>query len=658
MGCVLPLLALGPLDAAHFLCLLSALAWVAAVAYARAAGASWRGLEAASLAVAAVALVGALAAPGRAFPIRPEPSGQEAHFLRGAAAKGVRTRRLFDRWGAIGHIGVVEYRGVPGATDPYPYRSYAQDASATSMLVRWDGRPRTETPEGATEISRLCTETAYAQGYVRDRARVLVIGLGGGPDVQCALFLGARAVDVVEINPTTIAAMTGPFDKFLGGIGRDPRVTFHARDGRSFARSSRGRGYDLVQLSGVDTKQLIAAGALSLSENHLYTREAFDDYLASLSDEGVLSIIRFGEPELMRLVHTAVDALRRAGVARPSRHLMVLRNDPIVGLLVSRAPFRDDDIDVFVSKFDPAAHEFRGGVTPFFYEVLTTALREPPRVGWTPRSSGDDAMHRYFRAVDAGDTAAFEASFPSRLTPTDDDKPFFFDLYPSAPGSPHAAAHRLLWQLVSTVALLAFLFVLWPVWPLRKRGGAPAVAPLYFGAVGLGYLFVEVWLLHKFGIFLGHQTYALSVVLASLLLGTGAGSALGERWHPSGRVRILAASLAVAAGVALLMLALEPTLRALWGLPVLARGGVVVVVCSSLGMLMGLPFPAGLRWVQAEHPDALPWCIGINSFSSVLASVSVSPLCLRFGYASVAWLAIGAYVAAAALSRLLRAAPR
>ncbi|MCC6647734.1 MAG: hypothetical protein IT374_19465 [Polyangiaceae bacterium] len=653
LGCFLPLVALGPLDAARFLCLLSALAWVAALAYARQARAGWRSGEAAVLIASALTLAAALSLPRWVFPIRPEPGGQEALYLRAAAEKGVKTRRLFDRWGAIGHIGVVEYRGVPGAREPYPFRSYAQDGSATSMLVRWDGKPREETPDGSTEVSRLCTETAYAQGYLRDRPRVLIIGLGGGPDVQCALFLGARSVDVVEINPTTIAAMTGPFDAFLGGIGRDRRVRYHARDGRSFARASRGAGYDLVQLSGVDTKQLLATGALSLSENHLYTREAFDDYLASLSDTGVLSILRFGEPELMRLVSTAVDALRRAGVAHPTRHLLVLRNDPIVGLLVSRAPLRDADVAAFVARYDPATRPFGGGVTPFFYEVLTTALREPPRVGWTPGSRGDDALHRYLGAVDAGTDRAFEATFPSRLSPTDDDRPFFFDLYPLVPTSPHAAAHRLLWLLVSTVALLAVVFVLLPVWPLRKRGGAPAVAPLYFGAVGLGYLFVEVWLLHRFGMFLGHQTYALCVVLASLLLGTGLGAAWGERWHPSGRVRAAAASVAVACVVAALTVGLGPALRALGGLPFAARGAVVAAACGGLGLLMGLPFPAGLAWIQRAHPVALPWCIGINSFASVLASVLVSPLCLRLGYTSVAWLAIGAYLLAAVLSPAL-----
>ncbi len=652
LGCFLPLALLGPLDAARFTCLLAALAWCAALAYAWRARVGLRSLESVSLAVAAAAVVSAVALPSRVFPFKPEPNGQEGFYLRGAAAKGIGARRLLDRWGPIGHIGVVEYRGVPGAADPYPFRSYAQDASATSMLVRWDGKPRAQTPDGSTELSRLCLETAYAQGHTRARDRVLVIGLGGGPDVQCALFLGARSVDVVEINPITIAAMTGQFDRFLGGIGRDPRATYHARDGRSFARSSRGKGYDLVQMSGVDTKQLIASGALSLSENLLYTREAFDDYLASLSDHGVLSIIRFGEPELMRLVSTAVDALRRAGAERPTRHLLVLRNDPIVGLLVSRAPFSDADVDAFSAAFDPR-REFRGGVTPFFYEVLTTALREPPRVGWTPRTQGDDAVHRYLRAVDAGSGARFEAASASKMTPTTDDKPYFFDLFPPTPGSPQELAYRILWQLVVTVTALALVFVLLPVWRLKRRGGAPWVAPLYFGAVGLGYLFVEVWLLHEFGVFLGHQTYALSVVLASLLLGTGLGSALGERWHPSPRARAALGCAAIAVIVLGLTFGLQPSLRALWGLPLVARGAVVVVVCLSLGALMGLPFPAGLRWIQARHPLALPWCIGINSFASVLASVAVSPLCLRHGYSRIAWLAIGAYLVAAALSRAL-----
>src|SRR6185295_10076591 len=133
------------------------------------------------------------------------------------------------------------------------------------------------------------------------RKRVLVIGLGGGMDVQCALFHGAESVDVVEINPDSIAAVRGPFNEWTGGIGSNPRVTYHLGDGRSFAHRLRTGGYDVIQLSGVDTKNAASSGGLALSENTLYTEEAFADYLRNLNPNGVLSIVRFSDAEAVRL---------------------------------------------------------------------------------------------------------------------------------------------------------------------------------------------------------------------------------------------------------------------------------------------------------------------------------------------------------------------
>ena len=95
-------------------------------------------------------------------------------------------------------------------------------------------------------VHRLCSETVFAQAYFRPRLKVLVIGLGGGPDVQCALYNGAEEVDAVEINPDSIRAVRGPFNELLGGIGTDERVRYHNRDGRSFVHGSKHGDFDLI----------------------------------------------------------------------------------------------------------------------------------------------------------------------------------------------------------------------------------------------------------------------------------------------------------------------------------------------------------------------------------------------------------------------------
>jgi hypothetical protein len=661
-GCFLPLALLGPLDGGSFMGMLAALAWCAAALYLRSAGLFRERRYALAQAGAFVLTALALVAPRAVFPLRPEPNGQAKAIENAAAPLGVVTKQIFDRWGPVGHIAVYDYENVPGGPSPYPFRFYAQDGTAGSMLVRWDGKDARAIAAGApaSEVSRLCTETIYSQGHVRPRDKVLIIGLGGGPDVQCALYHAAASVDVVEINPTTIGAMTGTFDAWLGGIGHDPRVRYHARDGRSFVRGSRDGGYDLVQLSGVDTKQLLASGALALSENHLYTIEAFDDYLASLAPTGVLSIIRFGEPELMRVLNTAAVALKRRGVEHPERHIVAILNGPIVGALISRAPFTDPELAATAAHFDFRGRQFRG-IGPFFFDLIVPALRNPPVVAWDPIRRGAPPYGPYFAALAGGDTRPFEATYPFDISPTTDDRPFFFDLYIEA-SEAALVPFRVIYTLLGTVAVLALALILGPALWLRSREGvaargAPTIAPWFFGAVGLAYLFVEVWLLHRFGMYLGDQTYAMSVVLAPLLVGTGLGAWIGERRIPDPRTRVRVGGAAIVALVGLGWFALPPLLNATWSAPMGVRVAIVTACVLLHGVAMGLPFPAGLRWLGRVRPQAVPWCIGINSFASVIATVAVTPLSIRWGYVIIFGAGVTLYALAAVLAQGMNAAP-
>src|SRR5262249_46330373 len=138
----------------------------------------------------------------------------------------------------------------------------------------------------------------------------LVIGPGGGRDLVSALVFGARHVDAVEINPIIANnVMRGQFAEFSGGIYSNPRISVTIDDGRSFVRRADGR-YDVIQASLVDTWAATAAGAYTLTENTLYTVEAFNDYLDHLTDDGMLTITRwvFDGLRLISLAQAACDS--------------------------------------------------------------------------------------------------------------------------------------------------------------------------------------------------------------------------------------------------------------------------------------------------------------------------------------------------------------
>ncbi|MFI5307320.1 MAG: spermidine synthase [Polyangiales bacterium] len=656
LGCFLPLSLLGPLDGPRLLGVFAVLAWCAAALYVRALPAPrGRALTAATFITLALTLA-ALALPHQVFPIKPEPPplGQLAGQYEYAHAHGIHIDALFDRWNPTGRIQIVRFSHVPGGPEPYPAMFYAQDSTAGSSLMGWDGRDRSLVLPSASDpgsvVSRLCTETIYGQAYFRPRPRVLVIGLGGGPDLQCALYQQARSVDVVEINRDAIAAIRGPFDRWVGGIGRRDNVRFHNRDGRSFVHRHGRPGYDLIQLSGVDTKQNFASGALALSENHLYTAEAFRDYLDALSEQGVLSIIRFGEPEALRLSNTAMKALRDRGVSNPERHVAVLHTGVAYGVLVARQPFSATDEATLRAQLNPPYHR---GVRIYYYSENGVPLERPPVIDYLPSALlqvSRQMVPELFRFTAAGTLDQFIAVYPFNIEPATDDRPFFFDIfrYDLAETWRTAAHLRALRDMLGSIVLLSLGFILWPVRRLRERahGVQAALVPAFFAALGLGYILVEVWMLHAFAMYLGHQVYSLSVVLATLLLATGVGAGVGPKLSASPSRRIAIGGVGILAMLCLGALVLPSVTEATWNAGLPLRAACTIGFVAPTGFALGLPFVSGLAWLRQRYPASVPWCIGINGFSSVIATVGVIPLSMAYGYSSVLWAGVALYACA------------
>lgn len=653
LGCFVPLWLLGPLDGQLLLALLAGLVWLAALLYLRRLDPTARKRPRTVALVALPLLVLTVLYSHRVFLVHPEPSpsGQVALIREFSHKIGARMKRVYDRWNATGRIEVFAFSDVPDAQDPYPYMFYAQDSTAGSMLVRWDGRDSRQVQPSAagagSNLSRLCSETVYAHGYFRKRPRVLVIGLGGGPDLQCALYHGARSVDVVEINPDSIRLVRGKFNDWLGGVGRDARVRFYNRDGRSFVHGAKKGRYDLIQLSGVDTKQVLASGSLALNENNLYTREAFLDYLKSLNPGGVLSIIRFGEPETLRLANTAVWALRRLGERHPERNVTIVSNQIVYAVLVRRTAFPEGELSALVRTMAPP--HFRG-VNPFFYSIYF-AIDKPVLFQYLPGSPIYNHFFHFFAQVAGGDTSGFINAHPRNIQPATDDRPFFFDVhrYDRSDTWRNSSHIIMLRNLLFAMLSLSLLLILLPVVRThRQLSGIAArfLVPLFFACVGLAYLLVEVWMLNRFGMYLGHQTRALAVVLCTLLVSSGLGAWGSERVLAGSRQRAWLGTGAIVLMLVAASQALPWLIEATWHLGDLARSLLTMALVAPAGIAMGLPFVAGLSWIHARYPAAVPWCIGINGFCSVLATVLVIPLSVTLGYSAVLATGVGLYALA------------
>ena len=512
-------------------------------------------------------------------------------------------------------------------------RMLTQNSYAFTYAVDYDGERAS-----LAGIEQTIYSAAYQAGTV-SAPRVAVIGVGGGFDVLSALYFGASHVTAIEVNAATVGVLTRAYRDYFRSWVEDPRVELVEGEGRHVL-SSRTDRFDVLQLSGVDSYSGTPGAAHVFSENYLYTAEAFDLYLSRLGDQGILNVMRLEFPmprEMLRALVTAVGALRRAGVARPADHVVTLTatGGNFTALLVKKTPFSEAEID----RLSAWAAE-----NPFI------------EVSAAPRRDTGRNFYRTFLALgDPERERAFVAAYPFDVSATEDDRPFFFKysfwwhVFPS---------DGMIWDnvpvmeyslilLLGAISLAALLSIYLPLRHFAHQGlHAPRAWRwlVYFGGAGLGYLGLEVALLQKFGLFLGHPNYALSVVLASLLLATGLGSLFsGPIVRRLGGVRFVSY---VLCGVVLAeLLFLLPRLPRLVGLSFPLRALLVLVLVAPIGVCLGTFVPTALERLKTEAPAFVPWAWGVNGIFSVLAPVLAIAVSITFGISALMLLSLPVYLA-------------
>src|SRR3954452_4462652 len=400
----------------------------------------------------------------------------------------------------------------------------------------------------------------------------LVIGPGGGRDLASALIFGASRVDGVEINPIIAdEVMRDRFRAFSGGIYTNPRVRIAVDDGRSFVRRTPER-YDVIQASLVDTWAATAAGAYTLTENSLYTVDAFEDYLDHLTDDGVLTITRWVADGL-RLVSLAQEACARRGWPAADR-LAIVRQDRVATFLLKKTPFTAAEIAQLRTISDRLGFDvlYAPGQRVADADGAPQFTRPAGEVTVDGASTGD-----YARLILAADRQQFYDSYRSDIRPTTDDRPFFFhttkirDQFDVAFGQKMLFGNGLsaLMTLLGISTALVVLFVIGPL-AIAQRGGArPArwlAWLLYFGALGAGFMLIEVSVLQRFVLLLGHPVYSLTVTLFSLLLGTSIGAAWSRRFGERALRRTGALSVLTVAFLALAIVGVVTPLVS-WAIP-------------------------------------------------------------------------------------------
>jgi spermidine synthase len=549
-------------------------------------------------------------------------------WAKGTAQMGT----LFERWNTYSRIRVIAL----GESEPFGWGfAHTQetkvdqhildiDAGANTVITRFDG--------DIGKLAYLKDDVINSAYLVQPMADVAVVGVGGGRDILSGLLFGAKHIRAIEINPAIFEVLTDKFADFSGHLDRQPGVSLVNAEARSYINHSSER-YDLVQISLIDTWAATAAGGLTLTENRLYTTDAWDDFYGALKPGGMLSVSRWFDPkthrvELYRLVAIAASALQRKGVpaAELSDHVIAVNVDNIVTVITRPDALTKEQWQTARARLE--AQGFKIFLGPdVTYDAITSTL------------------------LSGKANTAFFDSLVENIAPSTDDNPFFFFTErftnllakPAATLSNNNAAISMTLVLIVMGFLACIYYIVTPFVRLAKRMPLSVLTPpvTYFCAIGMGFMLIEISQMQRLMVFLGHPVYGLAVVLFTILLFSGIGSTTVGSDEPR-RGAVIARVIALLTTLAVAGL-LTPWLTAS------ARSAATdmrillsVLLLAPPAFCMGMMFPLGLS-VWRRHSELLPFFWSANGITSMFASVLGMALSIAFGIANTYAIGVAFY---------------
>jgi hypothetical protein len=520
------------------------------------------------------------------------------------------------------------------------------DGDAGTSMTTWDG------DRGSLDgVQYDVTGLAY---HLR-RGDVGIIGVGGGRDLLSAIWGQSTSILGIDVNGYLLNALKGPY-RDVARIADAPGVTLVHDEARSYL--SRGTPqFDVLQMSLTDTWAATGAGAFTLSENGLYTVEAWRVFLNAIKPTGLLSVSRWFAPqelsETTRLLALGVAAVLDRGAADPSEHLVLVSRGAVATLLVSNAPFSAAD----VGRITDVAARFG-----FAIHVLPGARPE----------ASDEGLVRIARSASLTELRARVDHEKYDFTPPTDDRPYFFNLvkpsqfYALDPlpsggvvwGNVRATAALGVLSLVA--ACLVAAIVIGPLvisgFPDANRN-ATLLALTYFALIGLGFVMVQIAFLQRFASYLGHPSYALAIILFSMISFAGVGSFLSDRVSLVRSRWLVFLPLAIGAALVAVALLLPPALTATMRLELPFRSLVALGFLAPVSVLLGFCFPLGMRLVDQRSAHATAWFWGVNGACGVMGSIVAVAVSTSMGIHTTFFIAAALYALLTIPAHVMRQRP-
>jgi hypothetical protein len=514
---------------------------------------------------------------------------------------------------------------VKGASKQIPDEKWIQqDGSSGTFILNFSDNP---------SALSFIAQSLYSLGPMLKREpRVFIIGVGGGNDVWAAKINGAKYIKGIELNKQIVDIHRKVLPHFSRAIIEDPNIELVFDEGRS-ALMRDLTTYDVIQMSGIDTWTSLASGAYVLAENYLYTVEAIKTMYGKLSADGIISISRFASTmETTRLLSNIFAACDGIGQEKLQGSIVCLGNGAIRTILLKKGQFSNDEL----AKLDDFADRWG-------FEFV-----------YHPGKNINSTEEKFVRTADK---EKFIRDFSRNIAPTTDDQPYFFNYFkwtnlfasnnnlnqhPSfAQGSPRFIFGQL---LLSTI--LALSFILLPVVVFMRKSMDRSYLKrylVYFTGLGLGFISIEIVLMQKLVLFLGHPLYSITVTLFSMLVFAGAGSMLSRRWFYAAtpKVWLIPVGLTVLLG---LFVVLSPFMVASWIVwPKYVRMLVCIIILAPVSFLLGIPFSYGIQLLNKVNPSIIPWAWAVNGCMTVVGSILAVILSMNFGFNAVLLLSLLVY---------------
>jgi spermidine synthase len=580
--------------------------------------------------------------PDNYFPIRVSDNKVYGNYM-----KENPDLRILTEWNTFSRVDVIRDEDPP--IDNYPVYTAVIDAGNSTTNIP-------NVPADTDSLSPPLDASNLAMILKKDSANVFIIGSGGGGEIVSALSHDAKTVTAVEINGILNDLIKKNFAAhWTTGIAKNKKVSIITDDARSYLRSKRPK-FDVIISAHTISASATASGAMSLVENYILTKEAIKDYLQHLKIDGILYISR-PETQIPRLITTIKSVYSEMAGVDSKNSFFIFKRPPsefekdmsyLTGIVYKKDGFNEYDIQI----------------------LKTQAALMDLEIVYDPTSKQDGI---YKDLIESDNLKETIKKYPMNLAPASDDNPYFehmtnfsdlswANIRESFSQTDRAiitlvqkpVAESTLLVILFQAVLISLILIFVPLYfKFRKNEVFKNIKKtkyiLYFSALGLAYIMIEICLIQKFTLFLGQPVYTLLTVISSMLIFSGLGSMLSEKVLKIFKNKIFFI-FAIIAFLTVLIGFLNPLIfDALVRADIAVRVLISVIIIAMPSFFMGIPFPYGIKHIPgtteiSRYLTAFSW--GVNGFFSVLGSILVVILSMSYGFRVVFIIAALIYLGA------------